>query len=287
MRKAYLAVMTVSSLMSACVYQPVPLETNRPVTYQFDMQAADHWDKLAEQVATNIEANLPKPPTAYTSASASTSPAPMPTPLPAPMPSVAEDPLSNLPPGTLPPPGPTPGDEAMAASAAPAPATSAGPKVVQFDFSAPSATQTGGGGGASTDLSQLAITTPTNANNRPLLYINPPRGGQETVFNQTFHDLLRTHLVQKGVAITNRPDGANSYCTQNDFCRPMILDYAVEVVKHKDRRYVRQPDTEVVVSTALMDGDLVLFSRSDIYYINAGDDDHYDRGMKTLKVVDQ
>ena len=284
MRKAYLAVMTVSTLMSACVYQPVPLETNRPVTYQFDMQAANHWDKLAEQVAANIEANLPKSPTAYTSASATTSPAPMLTPLPAPMPSgVAEDPLSNLPPGTLLPPGPTPGDDAaMAASAAPA-----APKVVQFDFSAPSGTQTGGGGGASADLSQLAITTPTNTSNRPLLYINPPRGGQETVFNQTFHDLLRTHLVQKGVAITNRPDGANAYCTQNDFCRPMILDYAVEVVKHKDRRHVRQPDTEVVVSTALMDGDLVLFSRSDIYYINAGDDDHYDRGMKNLKVVDQ
>jgi len=35
-----------------------------------------------------------------------------------------------------------------------------------------------------------------------------------------------------------------------------------------------------------LDGDLVIFSRSDTFYINAGDDDHYSRNTKSLKVVD-
>ena len=58
-------------------------------------------------------------------------------------------------------------------------------------------------------------------------------------------------------------------------------------MQHKDRWHVLEPESEVLINTAVTDGDLVVFSRSDMYYINAGDGDHYQRGTKTLKVVDR
>jgi hypothetical protein len=124
----------------------------------------------------------------------------------------------------------------------------------------------------------------------PSLYINPPRSGQEAPFMLAFHDLLRSHLVQKGIVVSTRPDTVNTYCADIATCKPMILDYNVQVVQHKDRaRYnqYNQSNAEVLIHTKITDGDLVVFSRSDLYYINRGDADHYQRRIKTIRVTDR
>ena len=209
-----LCTLTMAAVLSSCAYQPVPIEANRPPTYQLDMQAIQHWDRLADVIATNIETYVPK--------------------------------AESLPAQTS--------------------------NVVQLDLNAP----TLGSTAASTD----DLT-------RVVIYINPPRGGKETHFANNFKELVRARLVQKGIPVTTRPDAATTYCSQAKFCKPMILDYNIDVVHHKNRsRWIEEPKSEVVVHTALLDGDLVIFSRSDTFYINTGDDDHYSRNTKSLKVVD-
>jgi len=201
-----LFIIAMTAILSSCAYQPVPIEANRSLTYQLDMQAIQHWDRLADLIATNIETYVPK----------------------------AE---------TLPPPPPLSADT---------------------------------GASATTDLTRVVI------------YINPPRGGKETAFTNNFKELVRSRLVQKGIPVTIRADGAVTYCSRANFCKPMILDYNVDVVHHKNRsHWIEEPHSEVVVHTALLDGDLVIFSRSDAFYINTGDDDQYTRNTKSLKVVDQ
>ncbi|MEY3219866.1 MAG: hypothetical protein RIT27_1223 [Pseudomonadota bacterium] len=205
-----LCTIVMTAVLSSCAYQPVPIEANRAPTYQLDMQAIQHWDRLADLIATNIETYVPK----------------------------AE---------TLP--------------------TQSAP----LDLNAPNA-----GTNAPTDLTRVVI------------YINPPRGGKETAFSDNFKELVKSRLVQKGIPVTIRAEGATTYCSRANFCKPMILDYNVDVVHHKNRsRWIDEPKSEVVVHTALLDGDLVIFSRSDAFYINTGDDDHYTRNTKSLKVVDQ
>jgi len=201
-----LFIIAMTAILSSCAYQPVPIEANRSLTYQLDMQAIQHWDRLADLIATNIETYVPK----------------------------AE---------TLPPPPTLSADT---------------------------------GASATTDLTRVVI------------YINPPRGGKETAFTNNFKELVRSRLVQKGIPVTIRADGAVTYCSRANFCKPMILDYNVDVVHHKNRsHWIEEPNSEVVVHTALLDGDLVIFSRSDAFYINTGDDDQYTRNTKSLKVVDQ
>lgn len=202
----FLCTLIISAMLASCAYQPVPIEANRPATYQLDMQALQHWDRLADLIATNIETYVPK---------------------------------AELP-------------------------------VVQE------------GSGAPIEASALPELT------RVVIYINPPRGGKETPFSSNFKELVRSHLVQKGIPVTLRSDAATTYCSRANFCKPMILDYNVDVVHHKNRsRWIDEPKSEVVIHTALLDGDLVIFSRSDAFYINTGDDDHYSRNTKSLKVVDQ
>lgn len=209
-----LCALTITAVLSGCAYQPVPIEANRTPTYQLDMQAIHHWDRLADLIATNIETYVPK-----------------------------------------------------------AESLSAPSNTVQLDLNAPNLGVSSSA--ASTDLTRVVI------------YINPPRGGKETHFSNNFKDLVKSRLVQKGIPVTTRSDAAVTYCSQAKFCKPMILDYNVDVVHHKNRsRWIDEPRSEVVVHTALLDGDLVIFSRSDTFYINTGDDDHYSRNTKALKVVD-
>ncbi|MDM8545544.1 hypothetical protein [Candidatus Venteria ishoeyi] len=263
MKRQYLSVAVLTALLAGCsqYYQPVPVETIRPLSNQLDMQAAHHWERLAEQVASNIQANLPNQPGTLSGMSA---PAPV---EPMAMAASGSDPLTDLPPGTLPPPGPQPEQQ---------------PRVVHLDMDAPVLTI------PPMPESNYSAPTPSfSAPVRPVIYINPPRGGQETLFAHSFGDLLRAHLVQKGVAVSTNPGSVNSFCTQASYCKPLVLDYNVELVQHKDRWRVRESSSEVLISTALTDGDLVVFSRSDIFYIRPGDGDHYDHGRTTLRVVDQ
>ncbi len=265
---SYLSIAIVTSLLGACSYHPVPYETIRPQHHQLDMEAAEHWNQLAEQVAANIQAHLP-----HSQADTFVAP-PMSMELPT---AIGADPLADLPPGTLPPPGPVPEPTATA------------PAVIQLDLSDPNLSfPTQGMGSMSiASTAPVALNSMPQNNTRPVLYINPPRSGFETPFAYGFHDLLRSHLVQKGVAVTTQPNTVNTHCTNAMFCRPMVLNYNVDTLEHKDRWHVYEPRTEVIVNTSVSDGDLVVFSRSDIYYINPGDQDHYVRGTRSLKVVDK
>jgi hypothetical protein len=260
--------------LSACEYIPVPIETVRPVTNQLDMQAIYHWDRLAERVAANIRDNLAVQNTRF-----------IPEPIVvdsvfiAPV-AIGDDTLSNLPAGTLPPPGPIPENRS---------ALSDEPQVIELDLSAPDLglnAQEAEQINFSTQ-SAIQLAAPNKPSERPVLYINPPRGGYETKFGHSFHKLLRSHLTQKGIAVSTRPDTVSTYCTTGRFCKPMILTYDIDLVNHKDRWHVLEPESEVLINTSVTDGDLVVFSRSDMYYINSGDGDHYQRGTKTLKVVDR
>ncbi len=267
MQRNFLTIAVVSALMGACAYHPVPYETIRPEAYQLDMEAADHWNRLAEQVARNIQVHLPS---RNADSFSQTTPAAIPTPI-EPV-AMGSDPLVNLPPGTLPPPGQQPSNNA--------------PEVIELNLNDPTLGLSPQPG---MDTMSVASATPIPLGNptRPVLYINPPRSGFETPFAHSFHDLLRSHLIQKGIAVTNSPDAVNAHCTNATFCRPMLLDYRVETLEHKDRWHVYEPRTEVIISTSITDGDLVVFSRSDIYYINPGDQDHYATGTRSLKVVDK
>jgi len=293
MKRGYLAIAIAASLLTASCnyYTPVPIETVRPVSNQLDMQAAYHWDRLAERVAANIWENLPGIPGAI-------NPIPEPQPLEAmPLSLPAEpygrlDPMADLPPGTLPPPGPAPEINVAQAQIPIDPPQvddnfGSDIRVVELDLNAPGLGLEPSSGQVFGTMSASASTMPAAPPMRPVLYINPPRGGLETPFVESFHKMLRSYLVQKGISITTRPNTVTANCTKTNFCHPMILDYTIDVVRHKDRWHVPQPESEVVISTQITDGDLVVFSRSDIYYINPGDSDHYRRGTKTLKVVDK
>ena len=322
------AVIAAFSLVSGCAYTPVPLEEYHALSNQLDMQAAHHWNILAEKVATTIYENLPKQPEPADLSSvfqealpAGTMPAPdiinsvepiaveldrtpvaTPVIIEAEVPVLSVEPIAindntvvaiepisttpqvvelDLPPGTkrlksmsarpimatpivrLPPPAIV---QHPAAIIAPPPVLSANP-ITAFSV-------------GQEDIAPLP----------PSLYINPPRGGQESPFMLAFHDLLRSHLVQKGIVVSTRPDAVNTYCSDIATCKPMILDYTVQVVQHKDRmRYTQyaQSNTEVLIHTKITDGDLIVFSRSDLYYINRGDADHYQRRIKTMRVTDR
>lgn len=326
-KKLTAAVIAALSFLSGCAYTPVPLEEYHALSNQLDMQAVHHWDVLAEKVATTIYDNLPKQPepadlnSVFQEAlpvgtvpgpnaggmepipvALNTQPIAEPAPVviePIPEPVVIEvepvvvvndnavvpiEPVSttpevvelDLPPGTkriksfahapvvsMPPPAIV---QHPAAAMAPPPVLAANP-ITSFSVGAE-------------DVAPLP----------PSLYINPPRGGQESPFMLAFHDLLSSHLVQKGIVVSTRPDTVNTYCSDIATCKPMILDYKVQVVQHKDRNhYTRytQSNTEVMIHTKITDGDLIVFSRSDLYYINRGDADHYQRRTKTIRVTDR
>jgi len=331
-KKLTVAVLTAATVLSGCAYTPTPLEEYHPLSYQLDMQAAHHWNVLAEKVAATIYANLPKKPQIPTLDTVFQAALPFGT-VPAPDLAINAEPIpSSLSNAELPPPVELAQVEPVQLESVPAVAepvpvqpVSTEPRVIELNFNNPNV------GTANTEmktvqsvqiaaappivslppatinqypatpiapppilsatpLSALSIGNEDVAPLPPALYINPPRGGQETPFMMAFHDLLRSHLVQKGIVVSTRPDSVNTFCSDITTCKPMLLDYDLQIVHHKDRRgrrYYGQPATEVVIHTNITDGDLVVFSRSDIYYINTGDDDHYQRRTKTLRVTDR
>ncbi|SDL02051.1 hypothetical protein SAMN05661010_00776 [Modicisalibacter muralis] len=138
-------------------------------------------------------------------------------------------------------------------------------------------------------------------------------------FAQGFHSLLTSQLVSNGAYVSTNP------------INTARIDYRVQVVKHRDREYVRAPqgawtalaagiavatipfnhwsepalalipaaglvdafsgnwvapsNKEVIITTQAIDGDRILYSSSNIYYINAGDSDHYRDGADSLKTI--
>jgi len=290
------------AILGGCSHTPIPLASSYPATTQHRMQAAHHWQVLAEHVAGRVFERLPNrinnqgrtlgmPPVVET-------PVPVYEPLPAPLPLEAA-PIES---------------QNYEPLSAPLPLE---PQPMR-------------------PLQQLATPSPTPYAQEPALYINPPKRNNETPFGYAFYHLLRGELVNKNLIVTNRPDRVGSNCPGIDACTPMVLDYDIQVIHHKDRdsdiampgrwsigaatlwliaqaadkwnppgwavmplavamdvndwrklRFPGQTNTEVVITTTITDGDLVVFSESNIYYINTGDDDHYEQHQKTFRVVAQ
>jgi len=254
-------------LLNACSHSPVPLAESYPFSKQKRMQAAHHWDILAQHTATRIQASLPTHTT-------------------------------------------------------PDPFVQDANRLVDAN---------GAVSNAMVGLDAMDAVPVSNA-----LYINPPKRGQETDFGVAFGKMLRNQLVQRGIMVTTNPDGVNTYCTASASCKPMIVDYDIQVVRHKDRetallmpgihstasvgvwalaqiinkwqnpewavapialaldvnaaknmRFPGQTNTEVIISTSIMDGDLIVYGETNIYYINAGDDDHYHKGTQSYRMVAQ
>ncbi|MEM7019382.1 MAG: hypothetical protein AAF512_18840 [Pseudomonadota bacterium] len=284
-------------LLSACSHTPIPVAETYPITTQQRMQAAHHWELLAEHVAGKIAQNMPQPNPAGVGAFDTVfAPAPV---------EPASTPVADVIDATPTPPG---GDMSMSD-----PVAATENLMSSLD-------------------SMMTLSTPPV----PSIYVSLPRKGQATTFGRAFHNMLRTQLVKRGIAVSNNPNAVNSNCPSINTCKPMILDYDIQVVQHKDRsahmtmpgafslsaagiwmvaqivdtwvdpewavvpvalaldanaarqlRFPGQTNTEVVISTSLADGDLVVFGETNIYYVNTGDQDHYERGARTLKVVDR
>jgi hypothetical protein len=130
------------------------------------------------------------------------------------------------------------------------------------------------------------------------LYIQPPKYGSH--FGEAFHNLLITHLMERGFSITENPASG------------LPLTYDVQVVSHKDRGFIRpmpglftalassvfvlrevaaesstsawmlgavgvdvmtgyitdNPNNEIIVTTSVMSGDRYVARVRDIYYIS-------------------
>jgi len=154
---------------------------------------------------------------------------------------------------------------------------------------------------------KIALQEIHNLNNKPI-YV---KSCCSTPFEEIFQELLISHMVQKGLAVSRSDHDA------------IIMEYKARVVKHKDR-LVRHPplkytalgaglnvarglvgwdaadlmslglgvglaidgarnfttgdlsNKEVVISTALTYDERFLMHQSDIYYINEPDGWHYD-----------
>ncbi|WP_409523412.1 hypothetical protein [Nitrincola sp. MINF-07-Sa-05] len=138
-------------------------------------------------------------------------------------------------------------------------------------------------------------------------------------FSQGFDSLLTSQLVNSGAHVRTEP------------MNTALINYKVQVVRHKDRGYIRAPEgawtaltasvgfaamayntwsepalalipfaaaadlwsgdwtsetsSEVIITTQVTEHGRVLYSASNIYYINPGDSDHYQARRSVTKAV--
>ena len=133
-------------------------------------------------------------------------------------------------------------------------------------------------------------------------------GKDASSFETAYHQMLHKNLVAKGAVVVTKPMFGGA-----------VVSYSVQVLGHQDRDYVAPTPgatytilddqsvhvdagdvlsgdysnagpTEVIITTEVVEGHLVLMSDTDIFYFNAGDTNHYldqaARGM-VFQVVDQ
>lgn len=148
--------------------------------------------------------------------------------------------------------------------------------------------------------------------NRPV-YIAPTN--QNTDFGRALHNLLTSHLVQKGVAVTTAENG-DAACVAP--CKPLLLKHESQVVgfsardglrplpgdftlikgvayliyrvgdlwaapawgilplsEYHEKYFPAGTNNEAIVSVTVNDGDRVVFSESRTYYINGAEQSQY------------
>jgi len=136
------------------------------------------------------------------------------------------------------------------------------------------------------------------------IYIDATLDADSSHFSKAYRDMLQSQLVKKGGLVVTEP-------TQG----AVLISYSAQVIEHQDRPYIvlepgilaappAQPvldapfwryhsvdPTEVIITTKVVEGMLVLHSSSDIFYYNQGDTNHYGpyplAKNVTFKVVDE
>jgi len=125
---------------------------------------------------------------------------------------------------------------------------------------------------------RIDIEFPIDLNTlQPPVLITSGTHRDKTAFGRAFQHLLRAQLIRHGVNVV----------TSAHFVNTMILDYDMQVIRHKDGDPLMpgETDTEVVINTSLTKGPQFLFSHSGIYYINSRDYDHYVNDSRNFQVV--
>ena len=144
--------------------------------------------------------------------------------------------------------------------------------------------------------------------NKPI-YVVPPAAGASD-FDRAYHDMLQEHLVRKCAVVVTKPvfGGVKvSYTTQilrhNDrgYTAPPTGTYTalgagavavgaaaaawepaalavVPVLIGADifaGSYAKKSPTEVIITTTVTEGNLILMADTDVFYFNPGDSSHY------------
>lgn len=142
---------------------------------------------------------------------------------------------------------------------------------------------------------------------------------QASAFAQGFHSLLTSQLVSNGAYVSTNPINTArvDYRVQvvehkdrgyirapqgawtalatgiavatipfNHWSEPALaLIPAAGLVDAFSGNWVEPSNKEVIITTQATDGDRILYSSSNIYYINAGDSGHYRDGAGSLKTI--
>jgi hypothetical protein len=109
------------------------------------------------------------------------------------------------------------------------------------------------------------------------IYIDAPET-RASAFRRDYPHMLRKHLTANGAVVITEPVFGG-----------VTVEYFVEIVRHKDRGdlayepagtshftwYDKVTPSEVVVTTRVLEGNLVLMSDSHAFYYNPGDTHHY------------
>jgi len=105
---------------------------------------------------------------------------------------------------------------------------------------------------------------------RPVYVERPGEGASP--FEMAYYHQLREHLVEKGGLAVEKP-----------MVGGVKVDFLVQVVVHKDRDlvtpssglYIAVDPTEVLITTRVLEGNLVTMTDTDAFYYNPGDTGHY------------
>lgn len=316
MNKTYALTAMAGLLLSACSHTPIPVAANHAKTYQFTMQAAHHWDVLAGHTAQKIYSKLQQEMQKQTQNQWAMSPSAMgmPAPAPAPMPAGGDN---MAPDGTmvLNPDGTTSAGGGMHS------ASFGGPTVVSFGaasnpgfvnaaplppaipalYVAPPHRHDSDFGKGFYNLLQsrliqqgLSLVTrqdgPYSACYSPNLACKPLTVRIES---QVVHHKDRDSKVRYPGRFTVGAaalGGAAYFVEKSDGWDKgwtvLPLAMAMDAYTLKKLHFPEETASEVIITTSVADGELLVFSDTSIYYINTGDDDHYDRGTATYKMVD-
>ncbi len=259
----------ILAALGGCSHTPVPIATSYPMTTQQRMQAAHHWQVLAEHLAGRIRQRL------YP---ASAAPEAFP----------AEAPL------------PEEGGEAMTASAVATPliTTPYGQDPAVY-VNPPKRTNETAFGNAFYQLlrSELVNQGVLVSNQADRVNANCPGISTCTPMILDYDVQVVQHNDRNAeVAMPGRWSlGAVgiwlvSHIAENwesSGWAVMPVTVALDVHEWRKLRFPGQTNTEMLITTTVSDGDLVVFGETNIYYVNTGDDDHYQKTLKTYKVVTQ